>query len=68
MRHQKHKNFPKKGPDMPQACGKDRHPSEMSAISAALRASKRAGIPLRVYFCGDCKGYHLTKRVHVARV
>ena len=41
--------------------GKDKH-TKGSAISAALRYSKRRGTPLRIYFCHRCASHHLTKR------
>lgn len=42
-------------------CGKRVHTEELSAIGAAIRLS-RQNVPLRVYWCTKCKGYHLTKR------
>ena len=41
--------------------GKDMH-TKGSAISAALRYSKKRGTPLRIYFCGRCQHHHLTSR------
>ena len=42
------------------ACGKRRHPTETSAIAAAIRLS-RFNRPLRVYHCPACGHWHLTK-------
>lgn len=42
-------------------CGKRRHRSQMSAIAAAIRLS-RNNVPLRVYQCPACHGWHLTKK------
>jgi hypothetical protein len=42
--------------------GKRRYETNRFAIAAALRASRRSGLPLRVYRCSDCGGWHLTKR------
>jgi hypothetical protein len=44
------------------ACGKVRYTSEHKAIGAAIRSSRRGGLPLRVYQCPGCHGWHLTKR------
>lgn len=30
-------------------------------LAAILRANRRSGLPLRYYFCKECKGYHMTK-------
>ena len=35
--------------------------NKKSAIGAAVRASKRFGIPLTFYKCHICKKFHLTK-------
>lgn len=47
-------------------CGKKRRPTQIAAIAAAIRCSRR-GKPLRVYRCPDCGGWHLTSRVKIAR-
>lgn len=42
---------------------KDRHPSQVSAIRAALSYSRKRGTALRIYRCSDCDGgYHLTSQ------
>ena len=40
---------------------KDMH-TKGSAISAALRYSKKRGTPLRIYFCHRCASHHLTSK------
>lgn len=42
--------------------GKHRYPAWDIAVRYALRASKRAGRPMRVYECPACHGFHLTRR------
>jgi hypothetical protein len=41
---------------------KRRYPTQREAISAAMRASYRSGLGLRVYRCPTCHGYHLTRK------
>lgn len=41
--------------------GKRRHTSQRAAIAAAIRLS-RNNVPLRVYRCPFCHGWHLTKQ------
>lgn len=43
-------------------CGKTRYTHEKAAIRAAMGASRRSGLGLRVYRCPDCRGWHLTKK------
>ena len=38
------------------------YPSRGAAIKAALSYSKKRGTPLRYFWHGECKSYHLTKR------
>lgn len=45
-----------------QPCGKARYATERQAIRVAMSSSRRSGLPLRVYRCPECKGWHLTKR------
>lgn len=45
-----------------ETCGKRHYPTEREAIRSALYASRKTGTPLRVYRCGICGGWHLTKR------
>lgn len=45
--------------------GKVIYPTEHAAQRRALRRSAKAGIPLRVYPCRRCHGYHLTSKVDV---
>ncbi|MEI6207330.1 MAG: hypothetical protein WCP20_11140 [Desulfuromonadales bacterium] len=41
--------------------GKSRYGNRKLALSAAAHQSKYSGIELRVYKCGYCKDWHLTK-------
>lgn len=43
-------------------CGKDKHPSSLSAIRSALRASKKRGTPLRTYHDPVCNHWALTSK------
>ena len=43
-------------------CGKNSYPSDIVAISAALRSSTNSGTPLRTYRCPRKNGWHLTSR------
>lgn len=42
--------------------GKRSYPDELRAIAAAIRCSAKRGVPLRVYECPSCHGWHLTRR------
>ena len=43
-----------------QCVKKKKYRSQKLAQQVADKASKRAGKPLRVYYCGICQNYHLT--------
>lgn len=40
--------------------GKVSHANKGSALQSASRQCKECAISLRVYFCPQCKGWHLT--------
>ena len=42
--------------------GKNAYPSYSVALRSALRATKRRGTPLRIYFDSQCGSFHITKR------
>ena len=42
---------------------KRRYPNEQSALEAINRVHKERNTKLRVYFCEECLGYHLTHRM-----
>ena len=42
---------------------KRRYPNEQSAYEAINRVHKKRNVDLRVYFCLQCLGYHLTSKV-----
>lgn len=45
-----------------QSCRKKtRYPTQHEATKAARLAMTRRGVPLRVYWCFFCNGYHITK-------
>lgn len=46
---------------------KDKHPSSLSAIKAALRCSRKRGTPLRVYYDKSCGSWHLTSKTKIDR-
>lgn len=52
----------KRKSECPATPRKKRYAVERHAISAVLRAARRSGLPLRVYRCPACHGWHLTKR------
>ena len=37
------------------------YPTKGAAIRAALSYSRKRGTPLRYYWHGDCRSYHVTK-------
>ncbi len=41
---------------------KVRYRDEFEAAKEAKRCADIRGVPLRVYPCPECRGYHLTKR------
>lgn len=45
---------------------KKRYGSEIFAAKLADKLSTQRGVKLRAYFCGACKGWHLTKRPTLA--
>ena len=51
-----------------QARGKSRYATKREAIRYAIASSKRSELPLRVYRCPTCKGFHLTKRAEWTEV
>jgi hypothetical protein len=42
---------------------KPRHDTADAARSAAITAGRRASMQLSYFHCGECAGYHLTKRI-----
>lgn len=42
---------------------KHRYPNEQSALEAINRVHKKRDTELRVYFCPQCLGYHLTSKI-----
>lgn len=46
---------------------KTRFEQKMEAERSAHQRLTNGGIPLRVYTCDLCKGYHLTKRLETDR-
>lgn len=42
---------------------KKRYPTEQTAQEAINRVHKERKTPLRYYYCKQCCGYHLTKKV-----
>ena len=43
-------------------CNKTSYPSEKSARSS--RSMGKLSARLRIYYCDDCRAFHLTKRVY----
>ena len=41
---------------------KNVYPSYSAALRSALRATRKRGTPLRIYFDSQCGSYHLTSR------
>ena len=39
---------------------KNTYPTYGAALRALLKSTKRGGDALRIYSCGECKGFHLT--------
>lgn len=51
---------------MKHACekhGKNAYPTYSAALRSALRATKKRGTPLRIYFDSQCGSWHATKKV-----
>lgn len=62
-RHRKKTKRNKTPPVLCATTGKHQHPTYERAASVALRSSRRAGHPLRIYPCPHGKHWHLTKRI-----
>lgn len=41
---------------------KSRYPNEHIALKYASKLERERGVKLEVYFCGKCKGWHLTSQ------
>lgn len=50
-----------------EVCDKPSYPTDLDAITVALKRSRRGGRPLRYYRCPAGLGWHLTKRVTLAK-
>ena len=42
---------------------KNTYPTRSAAVAVAARRALKTGIPLRVYPCGECHGFHITSEV-----